>query len=92
MEGADQEAVPHCWHYWPVFGSGDVVEAQGVPADDVGVRYGTVGLYPVCQTVFCWGAGYVDSAGVTLVCAVGGYVELVLGEGADLLGWVVWGH
>lgn len=19
VEGADQEAVPHCWHYWPVF-------------------------------------------------------------------------
>ncbi len=89
VHGADEEVVPHGGHDGPVFDADDVMEAEGVPGDEVGVFEGAVGPGPGGEAFEAFARGDVDSGGVALVGVVGGDPELVGGEGSYFLGDVV---
>src|SRR5690349_15021685 len=51
VEGADLELAPHRRHDGPILNSWQMVKAQRVPANQVGVFDGPVRLGPGCQAV-----------------------------------------
>src|SRR5579863_5422390 len=51
VDGPDEKRMPHCGHDWPVFRTRDVVESQRVPANDVRIRDGPVGLGPGAEAI-----------------------------------------
>src|ERR1700675_4328273 len=70
IEWAKDEVVPHDGHDRPIFGAGDVVEAERVPGDDVGVFDGAIGFGPGGQSVVAFAFGGIDAGGEALVLLI----------------------
>src|SRR5258708_29567470 len=90
-DGSDKEVVPECGHDRPVFQANNMMKAERVPADDVGVLDGAIGRSPCGKTFMTLAAGDVGAGGVEFIGMIGCDPHLMLGEGADPLGGIVGG-
>ena len=89
VEWAKDKVVPHNRHDWPIFGAGYVVEAEGIPRDDVGILDGAIGFGPPGKAIIAFALGDVDAGGKAFVLFIRCDPELVCGERADFLRAVV---